>query len=292
MVTRSLKIAILLIFSLTSNAAVQKVIYGEDNRRDFYEVTDQMHRELSRSTVALMSSRNLRTRGTVTTITGRSIGDSMRLCQDEPFREQPLAANCSGFLVGPKTIVTAGHCIRSQSACNGIKFVFDFKVDRQGQTSFKVDTSSVYSCKKLVKSVLNSGFGGDNNDYAVVELDREVTDRAPLKFRKNDKVNDGEDLVVMGHPTGIPLKIADGAYVRNNSNPIYFSANLDTYGGNSGSAVFNANTGEVEGILVRGEADYVNAPGQTCRVSNICPVDGCRGESVTRITVVNEIMRL
>ena len=57
-----------------------------------------------------------------------------------------------------------------------------------------------------------------------------------------------------------------------------------TLGGNSGSAVFNSATGLVEGILVRGEQDYVLKG--DCRVSNVCPVDGCRGEDVTKISNV------
>ncbi|MEI8190645.1 MAG: hypothetical protein WCI75_13115 [candidate division NC10 bacterium] len=65
----------------------------------------------------------------------------------------------------------------------------------------------------------------------------------------------------------------------------YFVANLDTYGGNSGSAVFSATTGLVEGILVRGENDYVWKGG--CRVSNRCPADGCRGEDVTKVSALS-----
>ena len=40
------------------------------------------------------------------------------------------------------------------------------------------------------------------------------------------------------------------------SNLYYFTANLDTYRGNSGSPVFNAITHKVEGVLVRGEQDF------------------------------------
>jgi hypothetical protein len=69
-------------------------------------------------------------------------------------------------------------------------------------------------------------------------------------------------------------------------------ANLDTYGGNSGSPVFNHRTGEVEGILVRGENDYVYDPGQGCQVSNRCASDVCRGEDVTYITNVPTLGRL
>ena len=70
--------------------------------------------------------------------------------------------------------------------------------------------------------------------------------------------------------------------MRTNTADGYFVANLDTYGGNSGSPVFNSDTHEVEGILVRGERDFVQAGG--CTVSLVCPDTGCRGEDCTRVT--------
>jgi hypothetical protein len=75
--------------------------------------------------------------------------------------------------------------------------------------------------------------------------------------------------------------VAGGASVRRHDNG-FFIANLDTYGGNSGSAVFNEKTGEVEGILVRGETDFIYKG--SCRVSNVCTDTGCRGEDVTRMS--------
>ncbi len=270
-----------------TQAAQQKVIYGEDNRRDVYEESDPMLLELAKSTAALISTRALSSSSQgMTKVNGSQLGASRGFCAEEPYGEQIAAANCSGFLVAPNVLVTAGHCIQSLSDCKGYNFVFDFKTDHAGQTEYSVPTSSVYSCKKVIKTVLNSW--GDKMDYAVVELDRDVTDRAPLKYRTSGKVADGTDLVVIGHPSGLPTKIADGAYVRNNSNSVYFSANLDTYGGNSGSAVFNAQTGEIEGILVRGENDYTRSG--SCTVSYRCENDGCRGEDVTRITNVAEIL--
>ena len=288
MQTKSLMITIMLLLTATVSATELKVIYGIDNRRDFFEVSDSKYTELSRSTAAMMSKSSLITDGDVTTIKARSLKSAMNLCEGEAFAEQPAAAKCSGFLVGPDTFVTAGHCIRTQSDCDSAKFVFDFKSTHAGQTEYEVATSSVYSCKSIVETVLNSR-GGDKNDYAVITLDRKVTDRQPLKFRTTGTINAGDEVVVMGHPSGIPLKVADGGYIRDNSNEIYFSANLDTYGGNSGSAVFNATTGEVEGILVRGARDYIMRG--SCRVSNVCDEDGCGGESVTRITAVAPLMK-
>ena len=47
--------------------------------------------------------------------------------------------------------------------------------------------------------------------------------------------------------------------------------------------MFNATTYKVEGILVRGENDFVT--NGSCYVSLVCPTTGCRGEDVTRATV-------
>ena len=110
------------------------------------------------------------------------------------------------------------------------------------------------------------------------------------EIRKSGGVEVGEDLVVIGHPTGLPTKIADGANVRRRAGT-YFVANLDTYGGNSGSAVFNANTGVVEGILVRGETDYRRDYRRNCRVSNVVSDNGGRGEDVTYITNIRYLRR-
>ena len=101
-----------------------------------------------------------------------------------------------------------------------------------------------------------------------------------VRLRRQGKVADDEKVYVLGHPSGLPLKYAPGAQVRGNDDPSFFVANLDTYGGNSGSPVFNERTGEVEGILVRGETDYLQVG--NCRISNACPTSGCRGEDVTR----------
>ena len=51
-------------------------------------------------------------------------------------------------------------------------------------------------------------------DFFEEQLDRKVVGKTPLKFRSQGTVSEGEDLVVIGHPTGLPTKIADGARVK------------------------------------------------------------------------------
>jgi V8-like Glu-specific endopeptidase len=279
--TQSLFILASLVFSAHMMAKVDShnVIYGEDNRKDVFESTNASFIELSKSTAAMINGSNLNIldNGDVV-VTGRTL-ESRGVCSNERFSKQISAANCSGFLVADNKLVTAGHCIKSEADCKSFKWVFDYKVEYSDQGKVNVSKSSVYSCKRIISRSLESY---TKDDYAFIELDRKVEDRQPLKVRKSGKISKGDDLVVIGHPTGLPTKIADGAKVRSLQGK-FFVANLDTYGGNSGSAVFNVQTEEVEGILVRGENDYVNS-NMGCQVSNVCTDEGCRGEDVTYIT--------
>ncbi len=280
-----LTLAFLASLVTTSVFATEKgidVIYGDDNRKDVFESTDSAFVELSKSTAAMISMTNMKTaaNGDVT-ISGGTL-QSRGICAKERFSQQISAANCSGFLVAPNILVTAGHCIKSQVDCNSYKWVFDYKVDHAEQGAVNVEAGDVYTCKKIISRTLDQL---SKDDYAVIELDRKAADRRPLTIRKKGKITKGTDVVVIGHPTGLPTKITDGAKVRSLGGK-FFVANLDTYGGNSGSAVFNVKTSEVEGILVRGENDYVYDSALGCQVSFKCSNDGCRGEEVTYITNV------
>ena len=159
--------------------------------------------------------------------------------------------------------------------CSLNKWVFDFK---ENTTQFK--KSNVYSCKRVIKQkYLYTKTKVE--DYAVIELDRPVTGKLPLTFRKFGRVSIGTPLLVIGHPLGLPMKIADGAKVSQmndierktpfNSTILrqdYFTANLDSFAGNSGSPVFNIETGKVEGIVIQGADDFSYNPQTACMESN------------------------
>jgi hypothetical protein len=277
-----LTVAMLFLGRAASAQVDPKVIYGDDNRVDLYQVKDQKILKLADSTVALFEGSGISVDPATqaASLPTESYGEGMSLCKDEPFYEQVNGAFCSGSLVAPDVIMTAGHCVKSQSACESTKYVFGFAVKKEGQMPTTVPASEVYSCAKLLgREQVNSGA-----DWALIKLDRPVKGHAPLTINKKGEPAAKTPLFVIGHPAGLPTKVAGGASVRDASPEGYFVANLDTYGGNSGSAVFNAYTGQVEGILVRGENDYVWRG--NCRVSNKCPDDGCRGEDVTEVGAV------
>ncbi len=274
------------LFITTSSFAGPNVIYGEDNRVDAYASKDSALVELSRSTAAMIPSSNIKKNfwtGEVE-IKAKTLKE-IGVCAKERFANQPTAANCSAFLVSDKHLVTAGHCAKN-AKCTTDSFVFDYKMENESQINLKPEAANIYKCKKVVSHALDNG---TKNDFALIELDRPVTGRRPLEFRKSGAITKGTKLAVIGYPTGLPVKIADGASVRS-VNSVYFVADLDTFGGNSGSAVFNVDTHEVEGILVRGAQDYVKNGG--CNVPNVYSQNGGNGEEVTNITNVKGLLNL
>jgi V8-like Glu-specific endopeptidase len=286
-----ISLSVMASFALCSYGFAQNkgmdVIYGDDNRKDVFESRDSALVELSRSTAAMIAPANLTLSGVEVTVNSKTL-QSRGICAKERFSQQASAANCSGFLVAPNIIVTAGHCIKNQESCDNFKWVFDYRVDHSDQKSVRVHSSSVYSCKKIISRALDSA---SKLDFAVIELNKKVLDRRPLAFRRSGKIAKGTSVAVIGHPTGLPAKITDGATVRS-LNTNFFVTNLDTFAGNSGSAVFNTKTSEVEGILVRGENDYVFDSALGCQVSNRCLKDSCRGEDVTFITLVDALKNI
>lgn len=268
----------------------QKIIYGKDNRKDVYLIsTDNQLKKSVEAVVSLFDRNRVIPLGDGRSkIVKKTFGTEFRLCDSEPFYSQPCSAFCSGVLVAPDIIATAGHCIDTSSEhsppLKDIRFVFGYRMRDASDVELVIKDTEIYSGKEIIGQV-NSPNGAD---WALVRLDRRVKDHLPAPIRRTSKIADADDVYVIGHPCGLPAKFADGAIVRDNSKNDFFVANLDTYGGNSGSPVFNKKTHEVEGILVRGEKDFASqnlSASNSCRLSLACPDTGCRGEDCVRTTI-------
>jgi len=147
---------------------------------------------------------------------------------------------------------------------------------------YRINKKQVYNCKEILARKLDKD--QTKEDWAIIKLDRKVTDRTPLSFRKSGTVKHSANLTLMGFPNGLPLKIATNGSVRSNGKPFYFVAEIDAFHMNSGSPVINQETLEVEGILVRGAKDFNS--NSSCRALNVCKEGACRGEDVSKITKV------
>lgn len=284
-----------------------KVIYDQDNRKDMVDVQSNVIRELSKAVAGRVSKWSYdyldeEKNGDIFFYEPPKLSDPWgeNVCSDEKFAQQPVIVDCTGFLVGEDLLVTAGHCAvyhgdevknKMTDQCQDNQWLFDYELNREDNLDLqKVNKKKLYNCKKIIYARLD-----DVHDFALIQLDRKVKDRKYLKVRNSGKIKKNEGLYVIGHPSGLPKKYSPGAKVLNNSQEFYFSTNLDTFGGNSGSPVFNVKTNEVEGILVRGKTDYIEStkPGETCMRANKCNARGKKcseddgeidGEQVTRIS--------
>ena len=301
-----LKLVSLLFLVLINQAYAETkkidVVYGVDNRKEVYEVTNPLFLKLARSTAGMVKLTNLKRESSSTdkytlenTLT---LGVTENLCTSEKYIDQPVATECSAFLIGEDTLVTAGHCFigRSQAPdmiCKNAAWIFDFEMKNKKTDATKgISAQNIYTCKEIIEAKRDIV-----HDYAIVRLSRKVVGREPLKYRTSGKIPSTTKLVVIGHPNALPTKITDGGKIIDNSDSVRFVTNLDTFQGNSGSAVFDAETGMIEGILTEGKTDYRPSNprlSQSCQVLNKCQEDARRcdlepmtdpaGEMVTRIT--------
>lgn len=276
--------AALLLFNSSSafSQTLPHVIYGGDDRRDLHQEKSDRLVELAKSTAILVERRDVVIDDAgAYRLKAKPLGEKFELCPSEPFYNQPSIGFCSGFLAGEDILVSAGHCFKDKSFCRDTAIIFGFSYVMENGDPTLVKRQDIFFCQKIIKQV----YDGRDLDFAVVRLDRRVQDRLPLKARTVGEVGVHDSLTVIGHPLGLPTKIAGNAIVRSISARDYFVVTADTYIASSGSAVINSRTWEVEGIVVRGEEDFTASSRDECFVSKVCVGDDCRGEDVIRSSV-------
>lgn len=271
----------------------QKLVYGADDRKEV-SVSPAAEQTAAKAVAILLSkATSVSCSGESCTLLSAPFANAFSpwtVCSSEPFQDQNTVGFCTGFLVGPDLVATAGHCVTSQADCEGIALHFKFEQPMADTVPTLVPAADVYSCKTLVDRIQTP-----TDDWAVIQLDRPVTDTLPLCIRRSGQPALDSNIEVIGHPYALPKKVAAGAQVKSVADT-FFSANLDTYGGNSGSPVFDLATLEVQGILVRGNQDFVEETydsGESCIRSNVCSdYEGCNGafEEISQVTRIANLV--
>lgn len=278
-----MKISIIVTLSLLLPIlASARVIYGTDDRKDLYEIKDSSIIDQIQST-ATFSIRGL--------INPRNDGDfdisqtalkdtTLKVCPDSKFANQTAIGACSATLISPKHLLTAGHCMTSQERCDEIYLAFGYHTYAENENLKTLPGKDVYRCKKLLIRRQDT-----KHDFALIELDREVTDRAPVILGINETMRKRETVRLIGYPDGLPSKVVSGGIIRK-ADGYKFVSNLDAFKGNSGSGVFSEETGMMVGVLSAGEHDYRYDNQRNCRVPSICPNKNCRGEDAGQISSI------
>lgn len=251
-------------------------IFGRDDRKDILQVPAK--NSLARSVaVGVLSSLWTDLGNGHSSLDINKMSDFM--CRDERFANQTsIAYACSGFLVAPDLLITAGHCavtfgeIRSvtDQYCEVYTWMFDYD---SKMNSAKIANDKIFKCKEIIYATVSEK--GEHHDFALIRLDRPTVDRMPFKI-SNSPVKMNEPVTMLGFPMGLPLKYTDSAKVflpqyRSRS----FLTDLDAFSGNSGSPVFNAKN-EIVGVLIGGNpgiSTYTD-PVHGCERYNSCDSKG------------------
>jgi V8-like Glu-specific endopeptidase len=274
--TDSLK-ALLLI---ENNRLIDSVIYGRDNRRDFYQVRSKKAQLNFNGVCVLIENEFINERDSTIELFYFPQKYAYELCTNEPYENQHYASFCTGFAINDSTIISAGHCITGNSN-DSYRLLFDYHMGNQDSLS-EIKQSAVFTVKYIMD------FNVENLvDYSIIIVNEKIPKFRHLKMRTRGDVKINQRVYSIGSPSGMPLKRATGAKIRENYDNS-FVANLDTYGGNSGSPIFNS-SGRVEGILIKGEEDYVQL--NNCNISNKCLDNECSGEIVTKINIIRDILK-
>jgi len=279
-------------FSLQSEAKLlpegtsTQSIYGKDERTFVSSKSPVEIKKLSNSIAMIISKEAVELKWLTAIINGEILSDknTLNLCADEKFSGHHFLNSCTGFLIAPDLMATAGHCFLSEDDCRNKLVVFDVLEKNEFEQGYKVSKKSVYECKEIVKSDFNAEVF---SDFAVIRLNKKITGRAPLRLRSKGDLATSEAVFMIGHPLGLPMVATGSARVIENSEDHFFKATLDSFEGNSGSPVFNAKTFEVEGILVRGEEDFAENSEKQCQQYKTYEELSGKGESITKIKDLN-----
>ena len=161
-----------------------------------------------------------------------------------------ISVSCTATHIGHGIVVTAGHCFRATSLREGNLSCDHIKVEwgvRKGVAPYLVSTCQVILAQET----------SDRSDYAIFKVDEAPRVSARIS---STPASIGRAVTIFGHPFERPLEWSGICElldpVQGGFDQADFTHQCDTEVGNSGSAVLDAQSGDVVGIHDGGVAPY------------------------------------
>lgn len=201
------------------------------------------------------------------------------LCSSEPFWCQPIlierrgevfgSFGYSGYLVAPDVVLTCWHGFEHFQHARQLA-LFGYAARSPCDRPVELAESQVVP---VALDALQAGPQPGRTDvcvgdWALLRLERRVAAATGALRLQAPRV--GAAVYALSHPLGLPLKLSAGARILSVEDGS-FRADLDTYTGSSGGAVFDAETHALVGIVVEGqpgEGDFEPSARHGCYVSN------------------------
>ena len=268
-------------FDEQTSSTGESIIAGTDQRTDVFSLGGPNPVTRNADGVAIMTFTGaLSPQGGAVALPVASLQNAQNACSSVRFANQPVLTAgffCSSYLVAPRLVATAGHCTGfapTGTDASQYSFVFGYEMIDAASARSAVPAADVYRGLRV-----HGTCGG--GDCTLIELDRPVTNHVILGLRSDGAPSVGDDVYVLGHPLGLPLKF-DGPNALFRVIPevdLFAADTIDIAGGNSGSPVFNAATNLVEGTLtsrsdIGGISDLEPTP-EGCNVEHVAqPEEG------------------
>jgi len=118
---------------------LQAAVLGVDNRTSLQEFEKRNPLTLAKATATQINLKYLDANGEYPS------GKLQNLCPGEKYENTRILGGCSGFLIAPDILATAGHCFEYKSGCENDAWLFNhFKGPKSAKHKLSLD--DLYRC--------------------------------------------------------------------------------------------------------------------------------------------------
>ena len=201
---------------------------------------------------------------------------SRYVCENEPYLNEVSIGDCSGVLIKPNIVATAGHCVDKHIWNKSWFFNYQQGDDLNNKIAYKVK-HIIFQDFNMIKASYSPRLQKINKqriakhmpplpadiynysmyrDIALLKLDKRVPTFSAVNINFDPFIK-GKKAISIGYPLGISLKYGDSGTLIAMGNAYYMVSTIKTLKGNSGGPLYDLETGELIGITVnKGRFNY------------------------------------